>query len=178
MNETTSLIPMPRISARALWRSVVAALVLLPALAAGASAPREIDWLQMMPADEVKALENMADSIDHDGGAAEAIFTSERTVAKMDGLRGKLPGYLVPITFNGKREVVDMFMVPYFGACIHMPPPPPNQIVYIKPKKPIKIGELWEAHYAIGTLRVTKTSNQVATAVYTMDLERIERIEE
>ncbi len=160
------------------WRRLMPALLLLPILATAGSAPREIDWLEMMPADELKALERMAGSIDHSGGAADAIFTSERTVAKMDGVRGKLPGYLVPITTNGKREVVDMFLVPYFGACIHMPPPPPNQIVYIKPKTPIKIGELWEAHYVTGTLRVTKTKNKVATAVYTLDFERIERIRE
>lgn len=173
------IIAKPKHAARhASWRGLIAGLLLLPVLATAGSAPREIDWLEMMPADEVKALERMADSIDHSGGLAEAIFTSERTVEKMNGVRGKLPGYLVPITTNGKREVVDMFLVPYFGACIHMPPPPPNQIVYIKPKKPIKIGELWDAYYAVGTLRVAETRNNVATAVYTLDLERVEKIRE
>lgn len=178
MNHSSMLASPKRGVSGSFWRKLMPVLLWLPMLATAGSAPREIDWLEMMPADELKALERMADSIDHSGGIADAIFTSERTVAKMDGVRGKLPGYLVPITTNGKREVVDMFLVPYFGACIHMPPPPPNQIVYIKPKTPIKIGELWEAYYAIGTLRVTKTRNKVATAVYTLDLERIEKIRE
>lgn len=161
-----------------LLRRMLLSAALLPVIAVAGSAPREIDWLELMPPDEVKALERMADSIDHSGGAALAIFTSERTVAGMDGVRGKLPGYLVPITTNEKREVVDMFLVPYFGACIHVPPPPPNQIVYIKPWKPIRVGELWQAYYAIGTLRVSRIRNDVATAVYTLDLERVERIRE
>lgn len=153
--------------------------LLLPMLAANAAAPREIDWLEMMLPEDLKALESLAGSIDHSGiGPSDQVFTSEKTVAKMDGVRGKLPGYIVPITTNDKNQIVEMFLVPYFGACIHVPPPPPNQLVYIKPSKPIAMTEIWDAYYAVGTLRVAKTKNKMATAVYSMDLERVERIKE
>jgi hypothetical protein len=164
---------------RFILRKLMPALLLLPTLAAaGGSAPRDLDWLDMMPPDEVKVLERMADSIDHGGLGSAMSFGSERTVPKMNGARGKLLGYVVPITVNGKREVVDMFLVPYFGACLHMPPPPPNQIVYIKPKTPVKLGAPWDAYYAIGTLRVNKLSNEMATAVYAFDLEKLEVLRE
>lgn len=146
--------------------------------AARASPPREIDWTELMPPDELKALQDMASNVDHTGGMAQDLFNSERTVAKMDGARGKLAGYVVPITTNDNNQMVDFFLVPYFGACIHIPPPPPNQILYVKPKTPLPMGEIWDAFWAIGTLKVAKTHNDMATAVYSMQLDRLEVIKE
>ena len=47
----------------------------------------------------------------------------------------KLPGYVIPLEYYG-REINTFLLVPYIGACIHVPPPPPNQIVYVDSKKP------------------------------------------
>lgn len=159
-------------------RNVLLTLALLPALALAAPAARVIDWIDMIPPEDLKTLEQLAGTIDHSGGAAEAVFTSEKTVAKMDGVSGKLPGYIVPITTDDRNRIVELFLVPYFGACIHIPPPPPNQLVYIKPKTPLAMTEIWDAYYAVGTLRVSKTKNKMATAAYSMDLDRVERIKE
>lgn len=159
-------------------RFVLCALLLAPLLALAASGAREIDWLELMPPEELKALEQMAGTIDHTGGAADALFTSEKTVAKMNGVRGKLAGYVVPIATNDKNQIVELFLVPYFGACIHVPPPPPNQLVHIKLEKPIAMTQIWDAYYAVGTIRVAKTQNEVATAAYSMNLERLIPIKE
>jgi hypothetical protein len=51
-------------------------------------------------------------------------------VPELDGQRVKLPGYLLPLEFDDKK-VTEFLLVPWFGACIHTPPPPPNQIVYV-----------------------------------------------
>ena len=51
-------------------------------------------------------------------------------VPELDGQRVKLPGYLLPLEFEEKK-VTEFLLVPWFGACIHTPPPPPNQIVLV-----------------------------------------------
>lgn len=55
-------------------------------------------------------------------------------VPDLDGQKVKLPGYLLPLEFNQKK-VTEFLLVPWVGACIHTPPPPPNQIVYVSLKK-------------------------------------------
>jgi hypothetical protein len=46
----------------------------------------------------------------------------------------RIPGYLLPLEFDGDK-VSEFLLVPYVGACIHTPPPPPNQIVHVKTKE-------------------------------------------
>ena len=56
------------------------------------------------------------------------------SVNKVDTFNGKyveLSGFIVPVEANAQREITAFFIVPYFGACIHYPPPPPNQIVFV-----------------------------------------------
>ena len=53
----------------------------------------------------------------------------------LNGKLVRMPGYLLPIEFAGNR-VTEFLLVPWVGACIHTPPPPPNQIVYVKADKP------------------------------------------
>ena len=57
--------------------------------------------------------------------SAEAITTA------FDGKNVRIPGFLVPIEFSDAMVTTDFLLVPVAGACIHMPPPPANQIVRI-----------------------------------------------
>ena len=57
-------------------------------------------------------------------------------VAALDGQTIRMPGYVLPLEFSGK-EVTEFLLVPFVGACIHTPPPPPNQIVHVKTDKPV-----------------------------------------
>ena len=144
----------------------------------GESGVREIDWLELLPPEDLAALEAMPE-IDHAGDMQmPQVMSSTRTVAKMDGVRGKIPGYLVPISFDDNQRVTEMFLVPYFGACIHVPPPPPNQLIFIRPENPIELGDLWDAYWVHGTVEVELTDNAMATSAYSMRLERLELIEE
>jgi hypothetical protein len=52
-------------------------------------------------------------------------------VEELNNKRVRMPGYLLPLELDGTR-VTEFFLVPYVGACIHVPPPPPNQIVHVK----------------------------------------------
>lgn len=180
---------------RGFWKSFGPLMALLcmlsPALAqepavgarpvtAGGSATdvREIDWLELLPPEDLKALEAMPE-VAHDGQMQmPQVMSSTKTVAAMDGVRGKVPGYLVPLAFDENQRVTEFFLVPYFGACIHVPPPPPNQLIYIKPKNPIEIGNLWDAYWVHGTVRASLVQNAMATAAYSMQLDRLELIQE
>lgn len=139
---------------------------------------REIDWLELLPPEDLAALEAMPE-VDHTGQMQmPQAMTSTKTVAAMDGVRGKVPGYLVPISFDENQRVTEMFLVPYFGACVHVPPPPPNQLIYIKPKNPVELGNLWDAYWVHGTVRASLVENAMATSAYAMELDRLEIIEE
>ena len=61
-------------------------------------------------------------------------------------------------------------MVPYFVACIHVPPPPPNQIIYVKPEKPIEMTEIWAAYWIEGKLKLENQANSLGQSSYSMEL--------
>ncbi len=150
------------------------AVALSPLYQAGASELREIDWLEMIPPDELAELEKMSEiEIDHNSDAPAPILGSGRTVEKMDGAKGKLPGYIVPLQTDARNRVTEFFLVPYYGACIHVPPPPGNQIVYVKPEQPIENVEIWNPYWIEGTMRIQPQSNDVASASYSFDATRI-----
>jgi hypothetical protein len=61
---------------------------------------------------------------------------SEAVNASLEGQSVRIPGYLLPLEYQGK-QVTEFLLVPYVGACIHVPPPPPNQIVHVRPGRAV-----------------------------------------
>lgn len=58
-------------------------------------------------------------------------------VSELNGQQVRMPGYALPLEFSGTR-ITEFLLVPWVGACIHTPPPPPNQIVHVKLDKGIE----------------------------------------
>jgi uncharacterized protein len=90
--------------------------------------------------------------IDVDGLLAARMKIIERGRAVnplLNGQNVRLPGYLLPLEFSGKR-VSDFLLVPWVGACIHTPPPPPNQIVHVRPEKPVEMGGMFAPVWVTG----------------------------
>ncbi len=84
--------------------------------------------------------------------AGEAQADGSQTAnAALDGQTIRLPGYLLPLEFSGKR-VTEFLLVPWVGACIHTPPPPPNQIVYVKTSKPFEMAGVFQPIWVTGQL--------------------------
>lgn len=54
----------------------------------------------------------------------------EAVDAGVDGKTVRLPGYVLPLKW-GETGVTEFLLVPWVGACIHTPPPPPNQMVHV-----------------------------------------------
>jgi uncharacterized protein len=74
----------------------------------------------------------------------------------MDGKRVRVPGYMVPLD-DSARGVTEFILVPYYGACIHTPPPPPNQMVYVKMNGDRRVEvNLWDPIWIEGELRVSE----------------------
>jgi hypothetical protein len=90
------------------------------------------------------------------------------TLKKLDGKVVKIPGFIVPLE-DYEEEAAEFLLVPYFGACVHTPPPPPNQLVYVKmnDKKKLKVG-LWDAVWMYGTLKVEYIESVFGPASYTL----------
>jgi hypothetical protein len=79
----------------------------------------------------------------------------------------KIAGYITPIAFDGDN-VTEFLFVPYRGACIHVPPPPANQIIYVKSAKGLKADEIGSPQWITGTLLANSVSTVVADVGYSI----------
>ena len=95
----------------------------------------------------------------------------------LDGARVRIPGYMTPLTWDD-AEVGEFLLVPYVGACVHVPPPPANQIVYVEVDGTVPVLEMWEPFLAVGTLQTNARSTELAEVGYTMKLQHLEIYEE
>ncbi|HJT99165.1 MAG TPA: DUF3299 domain-containing protein [Rhodanobacteraceae bacterium] len=127
----------------------------------------ELDWLKMMPAADLEALKHPP-QVQHVGRVRMKQFGSYDTVADVTNRKIKLPGYVVPIESDDQGRMTEFFFVPFFGACIHVPPPPPNQIVFAHLAKPVKTPEIWDPYWLRGELRVETKKNKLAGSAYAM----------
>ena len=91
----------------------------------------------------------------------------------LSGKEVKIAGYVTPLSFNGEN-VVEFLFVPYHGACVHVPPPPANQIVYVSDAKGLKADNLYDPVWLTGTLRASPINTIVANAGYWIESAKVE----
>jgi len=158
---------------RGLLNAMGAALA-LPALAAApalARGPvREIGWGDLVPEEGGIGIERLREMGVVQHGALSTPWDQDlggQMTDEFDGQRVRLPGYLLPLDFDGSA-VTDAILVPYVGACIHVPPPPPNQLVLIQTREPYVHGGLFEPVYATGLFASGAAATALAEIGYTM----------
>jgi len=95
-----------------------------------------------------------------------------RTVPELAGVRARLPGFVVPLDIVDAK-VASLLLVPYFGACIHQPPPPPNQIVHVRFAEPIVLESMYMPVWVTGVMKLERYSG-LAESGYAMDAEAVE----
>ncbi len=157
---------------------------------------QEIEWIELMPKTDLDALLNPPEYIlNVEEGAAEDTIDSIKKsevntgldeqsdyekalvstdiIEEMDGRYIEIPGYIVPVAFNDEQIVTSFFLVPYFGACLHMPPPPPNQIIYIEIEDGFKLEDFYEPVIVSGQLSVSLFEDQIASSAYTMTMDKM-----
>jgi len=91
---------------------------------------------------------------------------------ELGGQRVRLPGYVVPLD-EVKGGLKEFLLVPYFGACIHVPPPPANQIVHAISATPLKLRTM-DAIWASGTLSTGRSDSTMGTSGYRMQVRAVE----
>jgi uncharacterized protein len=159
----------------------LAALVLVLSLpASGQAETREIDWLELMPAEDLALLENMPE-IEHEGDGPPLLpdeIMTGRVVPEMGDVEGRIPGFVVPLKTTEDMRILEFFLVPYYGACIHVPPPPPNQIIHVKYKEGFTLEALYDPVWIEGKLVIDRTENDIGTSSYSMVATEVEPYEE
>lgn len=89
-------------------------------------------------------------------------------VEELDGQRVKLPGYVVQLEGDDRR-VTEFLLVPYFGACIHVPPPPPNQIIHVTFPEGVPYATTYDAVWVSGTMKVEHKDADLALVGYQLE---------
>ncbi len=160
-----------------MWKKLLASCLLVLSFTAPVLAneePLKLDWLDLVPESERKLFDSigMPAASEHSGAAAEqSKIGSVR--AELNGSLVKIPGFVIPLE-GDSNTVTEFLLVPYFGACIHVPPPPPNQIIYVKFPKGAPVQELWDVVYVVGKLKTEVISHELAQTAYMIEGTKIE----
>ncbi|MBM3344992.1 MAG: DUF3299 domain-containing protein [Betaproteobacteria bacterium] len=147
-----------------------------------ASGFRAIKWDDLIPADWdprqlFKGIDlSMLD--DSDPRAIRAleklreVWSNAPSKAEMHGNRVRISGFVVPLERKGK-QITEFLLVPYFGACIHVPPPPSNQIIHVSASKPVRDTATMDAVWVDGTLEVARSETGMGAASYRLRAELV-----
>lgn len=90
-------------------------------------------------------------------------------VKDLDGTIVRLPGYALPLELTDKG-VTEFLLVPYVGACIHSPPPPPNQTVFVETEKEFVSDSLYEPVWITGQIKIQPSSRSLTFVDGTADV--------
>ena len=184
------------------YRSLIGSLLLLLSLThltAWAKNTRTVLWDELLPPADLAALINPPEYLNEidDGSLEDKIsngleqalslaaddryqqaLVSTKVVQEFDGKHVRVPGFIVPLTYDSEQRVKTFFLVPYFGACIHIPPPPPNQIIYGKYEKGSAVADIYDAYWVTGVLHTTLTENDTAASAYSLTVIDVSLYEE
>ncbi|WP_333608141.1 DUF3299 domain-containing protein [Arsukibacterium sp.] len=171
--------------------SIAFSMVLAACISVAASAqePKTIEWTDLMPEEDLKMLQSMPevqhdysqpspfdDNYNADDPAAQAwqqILTSARVREEFNNTKVRIPGFIVPLEFDAQQNVTSFFLVPYFGACIHVPPPPPNQIIYVSGASNLRADMIYSPFWITGTLTTDTMTHDLAHAAYTIKADSV-----
>lgn len=151
-------------------------LVLLSgALADALADPRALRWPELIP-ESLAGVPVAPPSPDHSGATPDLtqlspwgdLEMSALLVPELDGERVTISGFVVPLNLTRDNRVDEFLLVPYFGACVHVPPPPPNQVIFVTSEQGLDAERIYEAWTVTGTLRVEARRSAMADAGYSL----------
>ncbi len=161
---------MKRFLIQAMATMLLACTLAVPA----AAAPQQIDWIELVPAEQRSSFDPAPPPPAHDyltgeaGGLAAQQPLDFSVNMELEGREIKIPGFVVPLELDDAGNVTEFFLVPYFGACIHVPPPPPNQMVYVIMKQGIQLDSMYSAYWITGKLSARTRTTRLGAAAYTL----------
>ena len=123
--------------------------------------------------------ENVDLSLIAEGSAMDTMeqIGTFNVVDDLDGMKVRIPGYIVPLDFSANAEHREFLLVPYFGACLHTPPPPPNQIIFVSSEPAAKIPDIYDPVWLEGSLTTGRFDTDMGNSAYELSLSLIEPYE-
>lgn len=147
---------------------------------------RELPWEALVPKgwDPTKGFEDLQDLAalpDADPRVQKlyermrTVWDQAPTVAALAGKAVKMPGFVVPLETDKGGALREFLLVPYFGACIHTPPPPANQIIHVRADPPAKGLRSMDAVWVSGTLDVERAASDMGTSGYRLAAKKVSK---
>ncbi len=134
----------------------------------------DLEWEDLLPEGQTHIPNVLRGIIPHDEqslAARQPMSTGVRT--DWNGMTVRLAGFVVPVEYDG-TGVSAFILVPYVGACVHVPPPPANQLVFVTTETPYDSGGLFEPVNVVGMFGTTSITTELATVGYALSADRIE----
>lgn len=157
-------------------REVLAGIASAPlwVRAAWAEAVVDLNWTDLMPKGELYLPSLVDGFIDHETAPLNSDQPPSSGVrTDWNGKIVRLPGFTLPIDFSG-TAMTAFILVPFVGACVHVPPPPANQLVFVTTEEPYESKGMFEAVNVTGMFGVSSMSTQLADIGYALSAEKIE----
>ena len=134
----------------------------------------DLDWEDLLPKDQSTIPNALRSLLPHD---EQVPLTSEQPASSgvrtdWNGQIVRLPGFIVPIDYKGSG-VTAFILVPYVGACVHVPPPPANQLVFVTTETPYESDGLFEPVNVIGMFGVSSLRTHIADIGYALSADEI-----
>lgn len=132
---------------------------------------RTLEWSDLIPPDVDQAV--VSGFVEHG-----TYITDNSIPAPVDqtlqGQASRLPGFVVPLE-GDENGITEFLLVPFMGACIHVPPPPSNQIVYVRSiDTPLQFEMIYDAIWVSGVISVENIDSELALAGYQMSAHSFE----
>lgn len=137
-----------------------------------------LEWEDLIPEFEKKLLEVRQRQSSITGFETSVLPDGLGKVRQsLDGEQIKIAGFIIPLE-GDEEKIYEMLLVPYVGACFHVPPPPANQIIYVTFKQGVAVKNLWDVLYVEGTLRTQTVDHELAEVGYVLEGVNVEEYEE
>lgn len=150
--------------------SLALAVIALPSLA---NDYKPTEWKELIPEGfEPPPVRSQA-YYDQNPEEAKQSEIDAPMVNELDGKKIRIPGYVVQLEGDADN-VTEFLLVPYFGACIHVPPPPPNQIIHVTFPEGVPYEITYDAVWVEGTVSVERKESELAVVGYQMKAVKVE----
>jgi hypothetical protein len=158
------------------WLFVALAILTLAVPARAVDEPVDLQWENLVPGLQTFVAMGLVQHGQNILDIAPDAIAAAGTVKDFDGKRVAIAGFIVPLDLDA-TTVKEFLLVPYIGACIHVPPPPPNQVIYVRSEKGVKITGLFDAVTVTGVLGQTEMTTELADVGYRINADKVEAYE-
>lgn len=136
---------------------------------------KTLQWEDLIPEETMAEIKKSGGvRINHSGDAVQQQMSPLLNAVKKElhGQQVRLPGFMVPLG-GDENKVTEFLLVPYFGACMHTPPPPSNQIVYVNYPTGVHPDMLYDPVWIEGPIKVGEVESELAVSGYSMKAKNV-----